>query len=333
VVEVDTATNRRSIHTFHDEAEAARCAAKLHREAARQNGASTAQVLALYEAHLRAKGNKPGSVATTVFRLDSLLGTMAARPIIGVTTIDLLKAVQRLGDLAGDTRLNTLAETRTFLRWALKAGHLKADMAVDLKVEARRKRGKNQLRITEARAWLTTALDLATQGDQAAAAAAMTLLMGMRASEVTDRTVRDLDDGGRLLWIPAAKTRAGVRRLQVPGVLRDILLKVASGREPGAQLFEGASRWWLRYHVVRLCQLAKVPVVGPNAMRGLHSTLAVSSGVSAEEVAKSLGHESFATNRTPLRRRRRAGRLAVCLGRGTSSEFPTSSQPGSLNPQ
>lgn len=40
----------------------------------------------------------------------------------------------------------------------------------------------------------------------------MTLLLGLRAGEVISRVVRDLDDDGRLLWIPDAKTAKG--RLQ-----------------------------------------------------------------------------------------------------------------------
>ncbi|MFN2530924.1 MAG: amidohydrolase family protein, partial [Pyrinomonadaceae bacterium] len=35
------------------------------------------------------------------------------------------------------------------------------------------------------------------------------LLLGPRASELVRRNVRDVDDGGRLLWIGATKTAAG----------------------------------------------------------------------------------------------------------------------------
>ena len=52
--------------------------------------------------------------------------------------------------------------------------------------------------------------------EKRAIAALVSLLMGMRASEITTRIVRDLDDSGRLLWIPHAKTEAGKRTLQVP---------------------------------------------------------------------------------------------------------------------
>ena len=35
-----------------------------------------------------------------------------------------------------------------------------------------------------------------------------------------NRVSRDVDDGGRLLWIPEEHTRAGIRPLQVPIVLQ-----------------------------------------------------------------------------------------------------------------
>ena len=43
--------------------------------------------------------------------------------------------------------------------------------------------------------------ELADVGDEGAVAAMMALVMGMRASEIVSRVVRDLDDDGRLLWI------------------------------------------------------------------------------------------------------------------------------------
>ena len=45
-------------------------------------------------------------------------------------------------------------------------------------------------------------------------AAMMSLLMGMRASEIVSQIVHDLDDEGRLLWIPETKTEAGKRTMR-----------------------------------------------------------------------------------------------------------------------
>jgi integrase len=107
--------------------------------------------------------------------------------------------------------------------------------------------------------------------------------------------VRDLDDEGRLLWIPDSKTLAGRRKLQVPEFLQPYLTDLAKGREPTAPLFGEHWRDWPRRWVQKICKAAKVPKVTAHAMRGLHGTLAVDSGITAHAVAAALGHESFKT--------------------------------------
>jgi integrase len=121
------------------------------------------------------------------------------------------------------------------------------------------------------------------------------LVMGMRASEIVSRVVRDLDDGGALLWIPDSKTLAGRRKLQVPEFLQPYLVELARGRDPQAALFGEHWRDWLRKWVQRICKGAGVPKVAAHGMRGLHGTLAVDSGITSHAVASALGHESFKT--------------------------------------
>ena len=100
--------------------------------------------------------------------------------------------------------------------------------------------GKEQLRIDEARKWMVEAHRQA-DARQAGAVAAMTaLVMGMRASEIVSRVVRDLDDGGALLWIPDSKTMAGRRKLQVPEFLQPYLVELAEGRESSGGAVRGA---------------------------------------------------------------------------------------------
>ena len=56
-------------------------------------------------------------------------------------------------------------------------------------------------------------------------------------------------------------------------------------------------RTWNAYYNVRvraLCRLAGVPEVVPHSLRGLHATLALEGGATADAVAKALGHSSFA---------------------------------------
>ncbi len=114
--------------------------------------------------------------------------------------------------------------------------------------------------------------------------------------------MRDVDDGGTILWIPTAKTEAGRRRLEVPGVVRGLLVAACHdqfGRrrpstEPvfGAERDKPVDRQWIRYHVERLCKAAKVPQVCTQSLRGLHATLATTAGRTSHDVAAALGHVS-----------------------------------------
>jgi integrase len=151
------------------------------------------------------------------------------------------------------------------------------------------------LRVDEARRWLVTAVALADGGEAGAVAALLALVMGMRATEIVSRVVRDLDDDGKLLWIPDSKTEAGRRTLQVPELLQPFLKGLAEGKSLEAKLFGHHWRDWVRKWVKRICEAAGVPKVTAHGMRGCISTLAVENGVSAHVVAASLGHESSAT--------------------------------------
>jgi integrase len=161
--------------------------------------------------------------------------------------------------------------------------------------------GKPQLRIDEARRFAETALTLYTeQGDTLALAALMALLLGLRASEVLLRVARDVDDGGRILWIDGGKTHNARRHLRVPEVLQGHLQKLVSTLGPEEPLFgrgrtgQPHRRQTLHSEVARICVRSGVPKVCPHSLRGLYATLAVESGAVSDAVAASLGHGSFA---------------------------------------
>jgi integrase len=191
---------------------------------------------------------------------------------------------------SGDTQFHELASAHAFAKWCISKGWLKVDPFVGLKPTKPRKRGKPQLRIDEARKFIDTCL---AEDSPAATAGALALFCGMRASSVTDRTVRDLDDGCRVLWIENDKTEAGDRRLEVPEVLRARLAALAAGRPGGAKLFVNGNRDWLRYHTRRLAKTAGVSMVSPHGLRGTHASLARKE-VSTEHVARTLGHAGTA---------------------------------------
>jgi integrase len=183
-------------------------------------------------------------------------------------------------------------EAKTFVGWCVKHKYLSANPLDEVEGVGRRRHGKAQLRVDESRKWLAKALELADAGDAGAIAASLSLLMGLRASEICERTVRDLDDQGRLLWVTKAKTANGVRQLVVPDVLRPYLVKLAEGKKPEAHLFDTHWRDWVRKSVQRVCKLAGVPLITAHGMRGTHSTLAVEAGATGNIVAASLGHGS-----------------------------------------
>jgi integrase len=248
-----------------------------------------------YEKHMRSKGNKERSIKTTAARLRAFWGGAVDLP--SLTIAKLQAAYDRRRELVSvDTGRNELSETKTLLKWAYKRSLVSKALVSKLdEVEGvgKRKKGKPQLRVDEARTWLAKAIELAEKGEAGAVAAMMTLMMAPRCFEIVERVVRDVDDDGRLLWIDRSKTDAGTRYLRVPERLRPYLLRLTHGRKPDELLFGQHWRDWPRKQVQRICRAAKVPVVTAHGMRGLHSTLAHEAGCTAEMVAAQLGHSSI----------------------------------------
>jgi integrase len=258
----------------------------------------------MYETFLlKEKQNKPVSVDATVIRLRSFFPDHG----MAVKAVDVARAQAYYAKYrttpgprtkkppAVDTHRNVLAEVKTFMGWCVKKKLTPTNPFVGVEGVGRRKHGKPQLRIDESRKWMAVAMRLARQGDVGAVIALMTLLLGMRAGEIVGRVVRDVDDEGRLLWIPNSKTEAGRRSLEIPPVLQPFIQALVKNRRPEEKLFGNRWRDRPRKEVARICALAGVPKVCAHAMRGLHSTLAVQSGITGHVVAAALGHESFAT--------------------------------------
>jgi site-specific recombinase XerD len=181
-----------------------------------------------YETYMRDdKGNKPNSIDQTLRKLRRFFPdlTLMLSELTPDACSDLYQALRVApkrhgGVLSVDFHRNALAEARTFLKWCVKKKWIPQNPLEGVEGVGRRKHGKEQLRIDEARKWLAKARELANQGHDGAVAAMMTLLMGMRCSEVISRIVRDVDDNGTLLWIPDSKTEKGKRTLRVPEMLR-----------------------------------------------------------------------------------------------------------------
>lgn len=313
VLEV-AADGSRSSSVFDSEAKAQRYIEIAKAELEREDR-TTADACDEYEKYLGEKGNRPAGIYCTVRDLRSFF----ADPI----PLQLLSGVRfkKLYDEyrtrpgkrtkeppAVDTHRNTLKHAKTFLRWCCSEKKWIARSVVeaceDVKgIGKRRPRGKslgksgNKLYVKQARQWYTTALALAADGDEGAIAGLMALLLGLRASEIVDRRVQDLDSDehdGDLLWIPCSKTEAGRRTLEVPEVLRPFLLALAEGKRRDAYLLkQGESKYgnrWVLRAVHRVCKAAGVPEVTAHSMRGLLATITAERGMAGHMIAATLGH-------------------------------------------
>ena len=189
---------------------------------------------------------------------------------------------------------------KTFFGWAVKRSYVTRSPFADVRPAGKPNRGKLQLRIEEAHRFIKVALQRFTMEQEPLALATLVALyMGLRASEILKRQVRDLDANGQVLWIDFGKTRNARRHLSVPEVLQPYLLQLCKGKGKEDYLFAAHTftkpphRQALWEEVRSICHRAEVPTVCPHSLRGLYATLAVESGAVSAAVAASLGHGSF----------------------------------------
>lgn len=296
IVIVPAATDgARRVERFEDEKEA--LARKRDLEGVAQ-GRTVTQAIAMYLAH-KSHGVRESTLATLTYRLHGILRTADGDRLLRDIKPQLAAKLyqRRVDETKADTHRGELAAAGAFAQWCVRQGWLPADPFAKVEAVGRRAAGKPQHRVDESRRFVDHALGECTTAGIAATCA---VLMGLAASEVTDRVVRDVDDGGQLFWIDEGKTRNRRRHIIVPEVLRTHLAALARGRAPDEPLFGYAQprrgesrpvdRHWLGYHVRRLCRAARVPVITPHSLRGLHGTLSVSAGIEVGHVARQLGH-------------------------------------------
>ena len=255
-----------------------------------------------YCKHLAARGLKFGTYDRAEDHLTRLLQLedSGERPVSWVAHRgpELYDAAQ-VG-AAVDSHRNALAAGKSWGRFCVKRAWLRFDPFEEVEGQGRRKKGKPQLRVDEARTLANFLLAQCTPVAKPEPVAVLTvLLLGNRASEVVERDVRDLDDGGTLLWIPDSKTETGKRTLEIPELLQPLLRELARDRIGASPLFrdrtgERPSRWWLAYWCKRLCKLGKVPEITPQGFRGTHGSIARRGGATGRIVQEQLGHASLA---------------------------------------
>lgn len=193
-----------------------------------------------------------------------------------------------------------LKRARDFFRWAQSQGYCSANPFAAVKGMGKARAGKPQLRVEEARRFTEAAVAAYGEGKRLAVGVLLALTMGLRTSEILNRVVRDVDDGGQYLWVDAGKSAKARRHLEVPAQIQPLLRRLIAGRDAYDPLFGVSEVTGCRYKrqamywmTRALCRRAGIPSVCTHSLRGLWATLAVSSGVACQAVADSLGHQSF----------------------------------------
>jgi integrase len=249
---------------------------------------------------------KPSSIQTLDFRLRTLIDKRNAVPI---EVFPWMKAWgEHVAKQSTDSQHGIRAAAKGLIGFCIKAGLLRKDPLAEVEISGKKRRGKTQLHIDEAKRFVDVALQ--TPHDPLAVACAAMVFTGLRPGEIMNLRVRDLDAGGTILWVEESKTEASRRGVEVAVVFRPYLMAMACGRgsmeylfsyEPQRQRSSKDERKQRVDALLRrtrlLCKTAGLPVVCSHSMRGLHSTLATGVGITGHAVAKALGHTSFAVTK------------------------------------
>jgi integrase len=283
-----------SYQTFDTRAAAEACIDGARDEA---QGVTVKGAIEQFLTEKRASGLADVTIAGYSARLVALLGPALSRPLRYVRTrgAELYRGV--LEGRRPDTHQHALVIGNMWGRWCVKRKLLKENPFADVDPIGRKTLGADKSRLTVDESRVLYAWCVAQPTNVDAVLTLGYLLLGSRASELTKRDVRDLDDGGRLLWIRATKTAAGRRRLSVPPELIEPLLALCHGRSSDAPIFvhPDGSRWTrqlARRKVMACCKAAGVPVLPPQALRRTQATLATEAGETALAVARHLGHST-----------------------------------------
>lgn len=242
---------------------------------------------------------RPSSRTTLRYRLRAIIKGRERLPIEVFPWAQAWKA--HVEPQSGDSQHGILAALHGLVAFA----KLRGEPLKVLQVSKVKNEGKPQLRITEAKAFLTTAI---AAGDSLAIAAATMAVTGLRPGEVMALQARDCDDGASVIWVERGKTRKARRTIEVEPAFRPVLARMTKGKAAGDLLFsyEGHRRRQntnvakartdaLLRRVRQLCEEANVPQVVSHSMRGLNATLRALGGSSHQGIADALGHESFRT--------------------------------------
>ncbi len=280
----------RKVESFTERSEAEKAKRDLEKEMPR--GLTMQVAHDNYRQALIERGCKQSTITRTLRRLrawhdpDELVKEMTAGKLAA-------RYRQRVDKISVDGHRNELKEVKAFWRW------MRQPIADKIEPVGRRKRGKPQLRRSEARK-LYEVLYKRMGLDEGALAVMCILLLGVRSCELLARKARDIDvsDDSVLLWIDEGKTRSASRHIELPAPIAIMLARRVRNLQPADWLWPGKTitghrrHSWLIDACKRLCEIAEVPVITPQGLRGTWSTLTREAGTSSAVIAADMGHAS-----------------------------------------
>lgn len=148
---------------------------------------------------VKARGRPPITIATLRNAVLRLVPHLPAK-FDDVTPRTAAKAYAALvaTGCSVDTHRNSLNNARSM--WTALTGKGRPSPWDAVAGVGQRRRGKAQLTIDESRRFLSAALELG-ETEPGGTAAALCLTLALRAGEVVALEGRDVDDGGRVLWV------------------------------------------------------------------------------------------------------------------------------------
>lgn len=210
------------------------------------------------------------------------------------------KRIGRYGAIKAATHQAALRTTKEFFTFLVRKGLSKSNPFANVEPMGRVNCGKPQPSETQAKRLDDALFTAARQGDEGALALLVQLYLGLRSSEVLKLEVGAVEREGRKVTVVRGKTRNAKRSLELYPDVAVLLWKLCEGRNAAERVFarhlaDCPKPDYMYKRLKKQCAAAGIPFFCPHSLRGLHSSLAVVSGATSHEVARSLGHANFST--------------------------------------
>jgi len=272
-------------------------------------GITVGEALDRYEVAYLASGKKASSIAETRRRIVRILGNLDA-DLDAITPRKAQAAYDKItGEMAVDSHRGILTHVKTFFSFCVAKRFIPSNPFGEVKpVGMKKDRRAQHLRRNEARAFAAGVFKLLSECQERIQferylMGLTALYLGTRASELTLRQVRDIDDDCTLYVIPGGKTWNAMRTERIPDELQPFYRRLVDGRPGEAPLFPGRygrhhdHRYVTRYCVRPLCEALGLPDATAHALRRTFANLALEGGTAPLVVASELGQGSFAVTK------------------------------------